>query len=68
MIELLASVCLITSPGHCKDVHLTYTADSVTPRQCMMFGQSELAKWNEAHPKYRVDKWRCQPAGRVANI
>ena len=68
MIELLATVCLITTPAQCKDVHLSYTADSVTPHQCMMFGQAELAKWSEGHPKWRIEKWKCQKPGEVAKI
>lgn len=68
MIELVASVCLITSPQTCKDIHLSYAADSVTSQQCLMLGQAELAKWNEGQPKWRVAKWTCQPAGRVARI
>ena len=68
MIELLVSVCLIDDPQRCKDVHLTYVAESVTPHQCVMYGQVELAKWSEGHPKWRISKWRCQPAHRVAKI
>ncbi len=68
MIELLVTVCLINTPGECKDVHLSYTADSVTPHQCMMFGQAELAKWSEGHPKWRIEKWKCQKPGEVAKI
>jgi len=68
MIELLATVCLIATPGQCKDVHLTYAADSITPHQCMMFGQAELAKWSVGNPKWRIDRWKCQRAGEIAKI
>lgn len=44
MIEILLSVCMVSDPQQCKDVHLTYTADSVTPHQCMMFGQAEIGR------------------------
>ena len=37
MIEILVSVCFITDPAKCKEVHLTYAAEAVTPHQCMMF-------------------------------
>lgn len=33
-----------------------------------MFGQVELAKWSESHPKWRIEKWKCQKAGEVAKI
>lgn len=68
MIELLLSVCLIDEPRRCKEVNLTYTADAVTPHQCMMFGQAEIAKWSAGHPKWRIEKWKCQKPGMTARI
>lgn len=68
MIELLVSVCLITDPQQCKDVRLSYVADGMTPRQCLMGAQPELAKWSAGHPKWRIDKWRCQKPDEVAKI
>lgn len=68
MIEILLSVCFVQEPSKCKDVHLTYAADSVTPHQCMMFGQAEIAKWIGSHPKWQVEKWKCQKPGQVAKI
>jgi hypothetical protein len=68
MIELLATVCLISSPSQCKDVQLSFAADGITAHQCMMSGQVELAKWVEGHPKWRIDRWTCRPAGQVAKI
>lgn len=68
MIELVMSVCLIAEPQRCKDVTLNFEADNETPMQCNLFGQPEMAKWINAHPKWRILKWRCQPAGQVAKI
>lgn len=68
MIELLVSVCLIDDPARCKDVRLSYLAEGLSPYQCVMSGQAEIAKWSEGHPKWRIAKWRCQTAGRVAKI
>jgi hypothetical protein len=62
MIELIISVCLIGQAERCKDVHLTYTAQSVTPMQCMMSGQPQIAQWINFHPKWAVKRWKC---GRV---
>ncbi|MFN3867707.1 MAG: hypothetical protein ACK4MF_01420 [Hyphomicrobiaceae bacterium] len=66
MIEIVMSVCIIAEPTRCEDVRLSYMADAITPHQCMMYGQAEIAKWMEGHPKWRVAKWRCGPAGRIA--
>lgn len=70
MLEILASVCLTADPGKCKDVHLTFIAESqnVTQQQCFQFGQIELAKWTAGHPDWRIAKWSCRPAREVANI
>lgn len=62
MIEIVISVCLIAEPANCKDVNLSYMAESITPYQCMLHGQSEIAKWQEGHPNWRVARWTC---GRV---
>lgn len=68
MIALVMSVCLIGEPSRCKEVSLTFDADNATPMQCNLFGQPEIAKWINAHPNWRVEKWRCIPAGQVAKI
>lgn len=66
MIELLVSVCLVNDPKQCKDVHLTYADDNLTPLQCVMRGQPEIAKWSAGHPKWRVEKWTCQRPDEIA--
>jgi hypothetical protein len=68
MIELLVSVCLISEPERCKDVSLVFDGDSVTPMQCMMGAQPEIARWMESHPKWQLKRWACQPAGQIAKI
>jgi len=50
MIEVVAMVCFISDPNNRKVVHLSFAAESVTPQQCMMYGQMELAKWTEGNP------------------
>lgn len=65
MIVLALSVCLSSTPATCKDVHLTFLADSATPVQCMLYGQPEIAKWHLTHPGWTVKKWRCVPAERL---
>ena len=68
MIELLVSVCLIAEPARCQDVSLTFSGESVTPMQCLVGAQSEIARWVDTHPRWAVKRWRCQPAGQVAKI
>lgn len=61
MIEIVLSVCMLADPAKCKDVHLSYMAESqqVTPHQCMLYGQSEIAKWAEGNPNWKLQKWSC---------
>lgn len=68
MIELAMTVCLLSEPVRCKPVHLTFEAESVTPQQCISYGQVEMAKWTEDHPNWRVAKFSCRPAGQVARL
>jgi hypothetical protein len=68
MIEIAAAVCMVGSAQHCRDIVLSFQADSVTPASCMMYGQSELAKWTEGHPNWRIARFTCRPAGKFANL
>lgn len=60
MIELVFSACLIAAPASCKDVHLTYMAQSVTPLQCMLYGQPHMAEWINVNPQWRIMRFRCK--------
>jgi hypothetical protein len=66
MIEIVISACLMADLSRCKDVSLTYTAENLTPMQCMSMSMAEIAKWNAAHPNWFAKRWTCQPAGRMA--
>jgi hypothetical protein len=68
MIEIVVAVCLIDDPSRCKDVRLSFIADSVSPMECMMNGQLEAAKWLESHPKWQLKRWSCGIAGQLAKI
>lgn len=59
MIEIVILVCSISEPAKCENVRLGYMAQAVTPQQCMQYGQHEIAKWMESHPKWRIKRWRC---------
>ncbi len=65
MIELVLTICSILEGDRrvpCKTERLTYMAEQVTPHQCMLYGQHEIAKWQEGHPNWRVQKWSCGQA------
>lgn len=66
MIELILHVCLLAEPDRCEDVKLSFMAQAVTPHQCMLNGQTEIAKWSAGHPKWGVRKWTCGVRREVA--
>ncbi|WP_299964103.1 hypothetical protein [uncultured Roseobacter sp.] len=58
MIELLFVACVATAPDECRERSLIFT--DISPMQCMMGAQPELAKWAASHPNMEVKSWRCQ--------
>ena len=65
MIEVVAMVCFMNDPAKCKDVHLSFAAESVTPQQCMMYGQMELAKWTEGNPNWQITQVQVRSRGTL---
>lgn len=69
MFEVVALVCTLMSPLQCKDIKLSFTTEAVTPFQCMMYGQTELAKWKNEHPGwYVVHGYKCQTPSKYVGI
>ena len=68
LIEMLVAVCLIDEPATCRDVSLTYSRESLTPMQCLMQAQPEIAKWIGEHPRWRVKRFTSRAAGSFAKI
>ncbi len=59
MFELVLSVCMISEPANCKNVHLTYVGQILTPYQCMLIGQMDGAKWQKTNRDWVIKKYRC---------
>ncbi len=58
MIELLFVACVVTAPEDCRERGLLFT--DITPTQCAMGAQPELAKWSNTHPNMQIKSWRCR--------
>lgn len=58
MIELLFVACLATAPDECRERSLVFT--DISPMQCLMGAQPELAKWSATHPNLQIKSWRCR--------
>lgn len=70
-IKLAFVACSIANPNACQDHALSFSAEAenVTPMQCMMQAQTELAKWFSEHPGLRVARYKCDlDRGDVAKI
>jgi hypothetical protein len=64
MIELIVTVCLANAPQQCKDVHLIYAEAHLSPYQCALRGQPEIARWISNNPPiWNVKRWYCARAG-----
>ncbi len=66
MIELVLLACLVDEPDSCHDVGLAYSAENLTPMQCLMQAPPQMAKWVGEHPGWKIMKWTCRRAGRYA--
>ncbi len=59
MIELVFTVCLLSSAVTCEEKRITYV-ENMTPRTCLRQAQPELARWNEGNPKWLIRRWTCR--------
>ena len=44
MIELVLLACLVDKPASCRDVGVMYSAENLTPMQCLMQAPPHMAK------------------------
>jgi hypothetical protein len=77
MTVLILSTCLLADPedptkgfntNTCKEVNLTYADENLTPMQCAMRAQPEIAKWVSEHPNWAVKKWKCDSREQSAHF
>lgn len=64
MLLIKAVACYFATVNpveRCKDVQLAFAEEtsSLTPQQCIMIAQTELAKWTEANPNWRIVRFSC---------
>ncbi|HEY9215862.1 MAG TPA: hypothetical protein VIQ29_23770 [Ancylobacter sp.] len=63
-MELILSICLIASPGTCREEAVSVGLEQAPlPTQCVMGAMPVIAEWSETHPKWKVLKWRCGRPG-----
>jgi hypothetical protein len=62
-MELILSICLISSPLDCREEHISVSLERSDSMTCMITAPPMIAEWSNVHPKWKVVKWRCGPAG-----
>ena len=62
---VIMSVCMLTSPTVCKVERVQQSVEERPPVACIVEGQSTVAIWQQQHPAWRIDKWRCVPRSRL---
>jgi hypothetical protein len=63
-VILLLTICLLADPGQCREESLSVSIEETAPMQCMIGAQALIAEWSVTHPKWKIERWRCRPAGR----
>ena len=67
MIEIWFIACSLLAGQQCRDVHLTFYSDNLTPFECMHYGQSAIAKWTMENPNWILKRgYKCGRAGQFA--
>jgi hypothetical protein len=61
-MKLIFLVCLVTAPDVCREEQLNYSFEPIAATTCMAGAQPRLAEWTEAHPGWRIARWRCNAA------
>ena len=59
MIELVLVYCLAREPGRCEEKREVRQEVS-NAIDCMLKSQTDAEQWVHAHPRYRLQGWRCE--------
>jgi hypothetical protein len=59
MIELIIVYCLVTDAKSCVEKHVPME-DFPNPTACVMSAQQRAQEYLAEHPKYKLERWRCE--------
>ena len=69
MLTLVFTICLFDDPKSCEQREMI-VHEPISAMACLMSAPSELARWRETHPNWRIARWKCadnRPTDRSAN-
>jgi hypothetical protein len=59
MLHLVFIACLTTTPDRCDERRTISYLEPISPMSCALRAQPELARWNQRHPNYVIQRWHC---------
>ena len=62
---IVLSVCLMSSPQTCREEHLRWSLEASNSVACLLNAQEVIAKWQESHTEWVIQRWRCAPKGAL---
>lgn len=62
LVELVMTVCLAATGAECHKEHMLLESGG-SAHECLMQSPIHIARWSDTHPKWRVVRWQCLPAG-----
>ena len=56
---VLLFVCLMASPGTCREDHIDLSFEASSDKACLIQAQPVIAEWQARHSEWHVERWRC---------
>jgi hypothetical protein len=56
---ILMSICMLANPSQCREERLSFSLEQASAFACMVHSQEVIAEWQQSHPAWRVNNWRC---------
>lgn len=63
-MDLVLTVCLVADLATCRNERLSMSVEPTGPLACLVGAAPVVAQWSEHHPKWKVQEFRCEQAGR----
>lgn len=63
-MDLVLTVCLVVNLTSCREERLSMSVEPTGPLACLVGAAPVVAQWSEHHPKWKVERMRCEEAGR----
>lgn len=62
---VVMTICLLSAPQSCREERLSFSYEDASYMGCIVHAQSTLAEWQQSHPAWRINRWRCVPRNAV---